>query len=336
MNSNHQFAKIIAILMLFLISLFVLPFLGWITISPEDIIGGHADPQQWTIFWEIRLPRILLAAVIGSGLSVSGLVTQSILRNPLATPYTLGISSGSALGAVVAIKLSLDIYFFGFSSILLFSFAGALFTAVVIYMLAMHRRKISTYVLILAGVTISYLISAINLFIQFLADYTETRQMVRWMMGGLETIGYQSLMGAAIPTLLAISAILFYAKDLNILSLGDELATSKGVDVKKTMRRLFILVAIIIAAVVSIAGPIGFIGLIIPHAFRLWLGPDNRYLIPGVFFGGAVFLMISDTVARLILAPVELPVGVLTAILGGPFFIILLFKRRNEILGQAI
>lgn len=123
MNNNHQFAKIIAILVLFLISLFVLPFLGWITISPGDIIGGHADPQQWTIFWEIRLPRILLAAIIGSGLSVSGLVTQAILRNPLATPYTLGISSGSALGAVVAIKLSLDVYFLGFSSILLFSFA---------------------------------------------------------------------------------------------------------------------------------------------------------------------------------------------------------------------
>ena len=310
---------------------FGVAFFGIVSITPNELLKNEISNEKLIIFWQLRVPRVLLAAIVGAGLSLSGLVTQAILRNPLATPYTLGISGGSAFGAMLAIKLGLDITFLGFSPIIIFAFLGSIITAGIIYIFAMSSHKISTYVLILAGVTISYFLGAVNLFIQFISDFTETRQMVRWMMGGLETIGYSDIFGLAFPALSSMILISFYAKDLNILSLGDDLALSKGVDVSASVKGLFILVSITVATVVSFAGPIGFVGLIIPHFLRLWMGPDNRYLIPASVLGGAVFLMISDTLARLILAPTELPVGVLTAILGGPGFILMLLKKRREI-----
>jgi len=329
---NDNLKKIAITFFLFLIVLAFLPFIGIIHISPWELLSDHIEMQKQLIFWEIRVPRLLLAAIVGAGLSIAGLVTQAILRNPLATPYTLGISGGSAFGAVIAIKLGWSYIWFGLSPVVILAFSGAIITSLIIYLFAMTHRRVSALVLILAGVTISYMLGALNLFIQFIADFTETRQMVRWMMGGLETVGYQNLAGVAVPVVFGIIFVMRHAKDLNVLSLGDELAQSKGVDVTRLMRRLFFISALIIAAIVSVAGPIGFIGLIVPHALRLWLGPDNRYLIPASVFGGALFLMISDTIARTILAPIELPVGVLTAIIGGPFFIFLLLKRRKEIL----
>ncbi len=320
--------------MLFILSLVLLPFFGSYVIFPHDIFGGASLPQADYIFWQLRVPRVLLAALAGAGFAVSGLVVQSILRNPLATPYTLGITSGSGLGAVIAIKGGLEVIFFGFSSLILFSFSGALFTAWLIYLIASRMRRFSSYLLILIGIILAYAFGAASLFIQFFSDWAETRQIVRWFMGGIQPVGYRQL---AVTALIAFPAMLhIYRKgeELNIMLLGEELAGSKGIDVRRETRKFFFAVTVIIAIIVSVTGPIGFVGIVIPHLMRLWAGPDNRELIPLSLLGGAVFLMFSDTLARVVMAPAELPVGIITAIIGAVFFIFLLYFRREELFGR--
>ena len=329
MKNNIKYFPWVGVL--FLSMLAILPFIGVISISPPDIFGNSPDDQLGFIFWQIRVPRVLLACIVGAGLSVGGLVVQAVLQNPLATPYTLGITSGSALGAVIAIKLGMDWIIGGFSSLIVFSFVGALLTAWIIFLVAARMKRFSSYVLILAGITLAYALGAVTLFVQFFADWVETRQMVHWFMGGLQPVGYNQLLISAAITIPAILYIWRYGRELNILNLGEDLAQTKGVAVVKLTRNLFIAVAMIIAIIVSIAGPIGFVGIIIPHLLRLWLGSDNTVLIPMAVITGAIFLMISDTISRVIIAPAELPVGIITAIIGAFFFIVLLFRKRFEI-----
>ncbi len=306
------------------------PFIGSQSLDYRQVLAyfhGAQNPDT-IIFFHIRFPRILIAILTGASLSLAGVVFQALLRNPLATPYTLGVSSGGALGAVLMIKLGLDISLLGFSSIQIAAFAGSLLTILLVYILARRSGRISIYTMILAGVTISYFFGALILMLHFLADFTETRQMVRWMMGGLDVVN-SAVLFRSVPVLLAAYLLIFFhSRMLNIISTSEETALSKGVSVDRVQKMTFVGASLITGLVVAISGPIGFVGLIVPHFLRMLVGVDHRYLIPASLFFGGAFLALCDTIARTMLAPIDIPVGIITAILGGPFFLWLLVKRR--------
>lgn len=324
--------KLLFILFLFflLISvLFIVPLIGSQPLHIQQIIDylKGIETTSGIIFFRIRIPRILLAIITGASLALAGVVFQSLLRNPLATPYTLGVSSGGALGAVLVIKLGVAFSWWGFSTIQISAFMGSIATITLVYFLARRQRRISVYVMILAGVTLSYFFGAMILMLHFLADFTETRQMVRWMMGGLDVVNPE-ILWRSLPLLFVSYLVLFsQARMLNILSTSEEIALSKGIAIERVQKIAFLFASLLTGLVVAISGPIGFVGLIIPHFLRLIIGYDHRYLMPASLLLGGSFLAICDTVARTILAPVDIPVGIITALIGGPFFVWLLVRR---------
>jgi iron complex transport system permease protein len=320
---------LVSIFIFFFVVLILTPFIGSQHLDYRQVAGyldGVVTPDG-IIFFRIRLPRILLACITGASLSLAGLIFQALLRNPLATPYTLGVSSGGALGAVLMIKLGLSFSLLGFTTIQTAAFCGSLLTIILVYYLARRQKRIAVHTMILAGVTISYFLGALILLLHFLADFTETRQMIRWMMGGLDVVN-PALIWKSLPALLVVFFILFYhSRTFNILSTSEETAWSKGVSVERVQKVSFVLASLITGLVVAVSGPIGFVGLIVPHFLRILLGLDHRYLIPAALFGGGAFLTLCDTLARTVLAPVDIPVGIITAILGGPFFLWILVRR---------
>jgi iron complex transport system permease protein len=225
------------------------------------------------------------------------------------------------------IKLGIELVFFGFSSLQSAAFISSLLTILLVYTLSRRRGRISVNSMILAGVTMSYFFGAVILFIHFLADFTETRQMIRWMMGGLDIVEISTLWQSLPVLFICYIVLFFHGKKLNLLSTSEETALSKGVSVTAVQRVVFIVGSIITGWVVAISGPIGFVGLIVPHFLRLIIGYDHRFLIPASILIGGAFLTVCDTIARTILAPIDIPVGIITAILGGPFFLWILFKR---------
>jgi iron complex transport system permease protein len=308
-------------------TLLLTPLVGSQPVSPAGIVRG--DPSMALIFWQIRLPRILLALLGGGALAVSGLGFQTLFRNPLAEPYTLGVSSGAALGAVLALRFEGG-QLLGLSLVGIASFAGALGATALIVGLALRRQGIETSTLLLAGVAVSLSCSAVILFLQYLADSTQTFRMVRWMMGGLSVVGYREVLWL-LPWVLGGSAALFALRwELNLLLTGEELAASRGVDLARLRRRVLLATSLMIGALVAVAGPIGFVGLIVPHMLRRFVGHDHLFLVPACILGGGAFLTLCDAVGRTVMSPAELPVGVLTALLGGPFFLWLLVWRRRE------
>jgi iron complex transport system permease protein len=318
---------LLILLALWIATALLTPLVGSQPVRLADVI--HGDPTVSSIFWQIRLPRILLALLGGAALAVSGLGFQTLFRNALAEPYTLGISSGAALGAVLALRLQGG-EFLGLSIVGLASFAGALGATALIVGLAPHRQGIQTSTLLLAGVAVSLSCSAIILFLQYLADSTQTFRMVRWMMGGLSVVGYGEVLWL-LPWVLGGSAVLFALRwELNLLLTGEELAASRGVDLARLRRLVLLATSLMIGVLVAVAGPIGFVGLIVPHMLRRVVGHDHLFLIPACILGGGAFLTLCDAVGRTVMAPAELPVGILTALLGGPFFLWLLVWRRRE------
>lgn len=286
------------------------------------------DEVAATIFWSLRLPRVLLALLAGGTLAIAGLALQSLFRNPLAEPYTLGIASGAALGAVLSLQLESFGWTVSFSALAIASFIGAMLVSLAILGLAMsgYGRDVST--LLLAGIAISLSCSALILFVQYMADMTKTFRMVRWMMGGLAVVGYDEVLWLLPWALAGLGVLLLLRWDLNLLLTGEELAASRGVDLKRLRFGVLGTASAMIAAMVAVTGPIGFVGLIVPHILRRWIGQDHLFLIPACFLGGGAFLALCDLGSRTIMAPAELPVGVLTALLGGPFFLWLLSRNR--------
>ena len=281
-----------------------------------------ADNVDAQIFFVARLPRVLAAGLVGGALAASGVVLQALLRNPLATPFTLGVSAGAALGAMLAIAAGLDLGALGVSSVPLASFAGSMVATGLVYGLARSQsRGLSTNVLLLAGVTLNSFFSALILFVQYLADFTQTFRTVRWLMGDLDVGGYAPLVAALPLVVAALIAFAVLARSLNLLSLGSDAAASRGGDGARAERLAFLSASLATGAAVSLAGPIGFIGIVVPHMVRLLVGSDHRLVLPASLFGGAAFLIACDLVARTALAPLELPVGVVTAMIGGPFFL---------------
>ena len=318
---------------------FVLVFLAAPTIGSTKIdlskvfdsrvpFDDNVDAQ---IFLITRLPRILLATFTGAALAVAGLVFQATLGNPLATPYTLGIASGASLGAVLSIRTGLVIVVLGISSLVLSAFAGALLTMFFIYLLTKRGSGLSPTVMLLAGVSLNFLFSALMLFVHFLSDFTQSYQMLRWLMGGLDVIDYHLISSTGLFVVIMLVLMMTISRDLNLISNGEEMALMRGVDVSRTKKIAYFGASFMTAAVVCVCGPIGFVGLVVPHSLRLLVGPDNRLLMPVSMFFGASFLIICDTLARTIIAPLEIPVGVITAIVGSPFFIWLLLRERRRI-----
>jgi iron complex transport system permease protein len=312
-------------------SLLIAPLLGSTPISLSRAFDGRvpfADNVDAQIFFVARLPRVLAAALVGGALAAAGVVFQALFRNPLATPDTLGVSAGAALGAVVAITFDLDFSIGGLSSVPLASLAGSLGALGIVYTLATARRRgMSTTVLLLAGVTMTAFFSALIMFTQYLADFTDTFRMVRWLMGMLDVGGYAPL-AASIPFLLAAFGLLAtLPRALDLLSLGTDAAAARGVDVLRAERTALVGASLATGAAVSIAGPVGFVGIIVPHMVRLLVGSAHRLVLPASALFGATFLITCDLIARTVFSPLEVPVGVITAIIGGPFFLWLLLRR---------
>lgn len=285
----------------------------------------NADAQ---IFFIARLPRTLAAAVVGGLLAAAGVVFQALLRNPLACPYTLGVSAGAALGAVLAITLNWSLPALGISAVPAAAFAGSVAAVGIVYALSQARhRGLSTTVLLLAGVTLNALLSALILFLQYFSSFTDIYRTLRWLVGDLDISSYGPLLAALPLGIIALVAFAWLARPLNLLSLGADHAESRGLDAVKAQRTAFFSASLATGAAVSIGGPIGFVGIIIPHFVRLLVGPDHRLVLPAATLFGAAFLVCCDVVARTILAPVQIPVGIITALIGGPFFLWLLVRR---------
>jgi iron complex transport system permease protein len=295
-------------------------------LDPSIPFAENVDAQ---IFFVARLPRTLAGALVGSALAASGVVLQALLRNPLATPFTLGVSSGAALGAMLALTFLPAVVVAGVTTVPLASFTGALGAVVIVYALARVRHHgLSTDVLLLAGVTLNAFFSALILFVQFLADYAEALRTVRWLMGDLDVSSYGPIV-AVLPLLAgAFAAFLWLMRALNVLALGPEAALTRGVDVHGAQRLAFFAASVATGAAVSLGGPVGFIGIVVPHLVRLMVGADHRLVLPAAACFGAAFLVACDVVARTVLAPMDVPVGIITAIIGGPFFLWLLMRNR--------
>lgn len=307
------------------------PTVGSTTISLSRVFDraipwdSNVDAQ---IFFVARLPRVLAGALVGATLAAAGVVLQALLRNPLATPFTLGVSAGASLGAMLAVTMRLELGLLGVTSIPLASFAGSIVATAIVYALAAsQRRGLSTNVLLLAGVTLNAFFSALILFVQYIADFAEALRAIRWMMGGLDVAGYTPIVAALPFVLVAFGAFAVMPRTLNLLSVGAESAAAKGVDVTSAQRLAFFSASLATGAAVSLGGPIGFIGIIVPHLVRLLVGSDHRVVLPASALFGAAFLVLCDLAARTVMAPLEIPVGVVTALIGGPFFLWLLVKR---------
>ena len=287
-----------------------------------------ADNVDAQVFFVARLPRVLAAAIVGSGMALSGVVFQALLRNPLASPDTLGVSAGAALGAMLAITFHADFTFAGVSVIPLASFAGSIGALAIVYALASARRRgTSSTVLLLAGIAIGALLAAVGRFIQYFADFTDTFRSVQWLMGSLDVGGYAPIVAALVPFTIAIAGFALLPRVLDLISMGTESAAARGVDVVRVERIALVSASMSTGAAVALGGPVLFVGIIVPHIVRLIVGPDHRLVLPASALFGASFLIVCDLIARTVLAPVELPVGIITAIIGGPFFLWLLFRR---------
>ena len=280
-------------------------------------IDGISETER-TIVMQIRLPRVLLGLLVGGGLSVAGVVLQALLRNPLAEPYILGISSGGTVGAIIALSASLGAF-----GVPLSSFAGSALVMLLVYGLAHRRGQLDTYTLLLAGVMIGAFFNAAILLI--IAVFTqELRNAFLWLMGNLSSARAESVLIVG-PVICVISlALLWHAKSFNLIATGDETAMQLGVNIRSVKRISYLLASLLTGAVVSVSGVVGFVGLIIPHMCRILFGPDHRLLLPAAALLGAAFLVMTDTLARTLIAPAEIPVGAVTAAIGAPLFVYLL------------
>ncbi len=307
-----------------------------IIISRLPLVGKYMDitdisSAQQTIIWNLRLPRILLAFLVGFGLSVVGASMQGLLKNPMADPYIVGTSSGAALGAAIAIILKLNQSLMGLGMVSIFAFIGALTATAIVYQMARIRGKVPINTLLLAGIAIGQLFTALMSFLMVIFS-KDVANIIYWTMGSFSSRGWSHVQIAILPILLGCGLIYVFAQDLNIMLLGEETAENTGVEVERVKVIILLLSALVTAFAVSVSGIIGFAGLIVPHIVRILLGPDHRILLPASGLLGGCFLILADTAARTLIAPTEIPVGIITALLGGPYFIHLLRKSKRQIL----
>ncbi len=294
-------------------------------VSLKDILSYGSSAG--TILWRIRLPRVLIAISAGASLSMAGVILQALFRNPLVEPYTLGLSGGASLGVSLSLLLRLN-YRIGSISYPLSGFAGALIVIVFLYSVSIKRGMLRLQGLLLTGVMISFISSSLIMFIMAVSKIEDLHGIIYWMMGSLDETDWTLIAISLSLSVLCLFILFFKSLELNALLLGEEEAHHLGIEVEPLKRTLFLIASVLTGVTVSITGIIGFVGLVVPHIIRYLSGPDHRFLIPGAFLGGGLFLLISDTIARTIISPLELPVGVITGITGGGLFIYILMRKR--------
>ncbi len=324
------------IILVFLAAALACPFWGPTSVNWTAAFSGTGSDAQ--VFLDIRVPRVAMALLTGASLSVAGVAFQALLGNPLADPFTLGVAGGSSLGAVAALLLlpSLSAQFTG--TVPLAAFLGGLASVALVYGLARAARgpetgaPLSPAALLLAGITVNYFFNALILLAFYAVDFSRSTSLMRWILGGLDVADRSALAPAFWPSAAAFLALWLLSPALNLLSGGEEIARSKGVNLRATILWTFLAASVLTSSVTAFTGPIGFIGLMVPHAARKFLGHDHRWLLPGSALLGGAFLALADTAARTWFAPAELPVAALTALLGGPFFLFLLFRQfQNKV-----
>jgi ABC-type Fe3+-siderophore transport system permease subunit len=289
-------------------------------------------PTDESIIFQIRLPRVLGAALVGTALSTAGVLFQGLFRNPMADPYVIGTSAGAAFGATIAMLLPLSVVFFGFGLVPLAAFCGALASVLIVYRLARFGGKTPVVSMLLAGFVMSSFLTAIIMVLLTVSDRLSLKlhQVFSFLMGGISVAYWQQIVVIAPLVILGVLGARLLGTHLNAFATGEEGAAYLGINVEREKKIVLGLGSLLTACAVSLGGLIGFIGLIVPHAIRLVLGPDHRSLVPASALAGAIFLVLADLLARTLLAPTELPVGVLTALIGAPFFIYLLARSRRE------
>lgn len=317
-----------ALLPLAFMALALASFAGMSFINPANIFDS-ANPDA-LIFWRLRLPRALAAFFAGAGLSLSGLIFQAMFRNPLATPYTLGVSSGAALGASIYLRFGTGFTLLGMAGSLISALLGCFFSMLLIYGITRSCRGFSSAVMLLAGVIINFFFSSLLMFIQYLSDANDAFQMLRWLMGTVAAVEPPNLVELGAAVLAGGWLAWRMALELDLLTAGEELAASRGVDLRQAKSRLFILASVLVGLIVSLTGPIAFVGMMAPQICRLWLGFRHVSLIPASLLLGGIFLCLCDLLARCLLAPAELPIGIITAMLGAPFFLWMLYRGKSS------
>ncbi|MBN1868470.1 iron ABC transporter permease [Candidatus Sumerlaeota bacterium] len=306
------------------------PLIGAVDVPFSTFLHPFDDTPEASVLWQIRIPRVLLSFLAGAALSLSGMSFQAMFRNPLATPFTLGIASGASLGAALGVRLGVFRTALGGGAVSICAFLGALTATAAVYGLTRLKKGFSTATMLLAGVAISFFFSSLILFVQFTSNLYDSFRILRWLMGGLQTVDYGDVRLLTVVVLVGSGVILFLRHELNLMTTGEDIATSRGVNVNRLKIVLFLTISLVVGAVVAVCGPIGFVGLMCPHTCRLMVGSNHRYLSLASFLFGGMFLTVCDTFARTVVAPIELPVGVVTAFLGGPFFLWLLLRGSSE------
>jgi len=311
-------------------------FVGGAPVSPRAVLAvltgrGSAQEVDEVVVWSLRLPRILAALLAGGALAVAGVGFQALTRNPLAEPSVLGVSSGAAFGVVAAQVFGLRAGLLGTLALTAFAFAGAIIAGIAVYVIAARASGLPVHTLVLAGVIVGIFFSSAITVLISIVDFDQLGGVIHWLLGNLAPIPAEGLAAFALVGALGFWLILGQSRQLNLLALGEEAALQLGVEAERVKRRIFAGAALCTAAVVAFVGPIGFVGLIVPHALRMTLGPDNRVLVPAALFAGGGFLLLADTLARNLIAPAELSVGVITSFCGAPFFIYLLRSRVARI-----
>jgi iron complex transport system permease protein len=294
----------------------------------EPVSAAEIAPVYRDILLQIRIPRVLLAAAVGSSLAVAGAVFQGLFRNPMADPYVIGISSGAALGAVFAMLSGFSLALGGFGAVPLFAFAGGITTIILVYSMARVGRAVPVMTLLLAGIAVSAFLSALVSLLTYFAG-EKLHQVIFWMMGGLGGATWHQVRVMIPYALVGYICVSLFSRELNAMLLGEETASNLGVDTEKVKKILLAGASLLVAAAVSTNGIIGFVGLVVPHFVRLIAGPDHRFLIPASALLGGSLLIATDALARIVIAPSELPVGIITALIGAPMFVYLLKKRKK-------
>lgn len=300
-----------------------------VEVALKALFSNKEDLARYTLIMrQIRLPRLILSFLVGSGLGIAGAVFQGIIKNPMVDPYIVGISAGAGTAATVAIIYNMSWTFLYFSTIPLFAFFGALITVIIVYQLALVGNKIPVMNFLLAGVATGFILDAVRSFLM-VTGTNDMQRVVFWLMGSLAGASWQNIRMILPYYFIGLLPIVIYSNDLNLILLGEDNAFNLGVEVEKVKKILIAAATLVTAAVVSVSGSIGFIGLVMPHVARMLVGPDHRKLIPFSAVMGGIFLMLSDMLARSIMPPLEIPVGIITAFVGGPYFIYLLRKNKS-------
>ncbi len=329
-TSSAMKFRVVVLCLLSLLILTLSPLFGVkLETSATELLFGSGVASE--VFWRIRLPRVALGLLAGASLGTAGLVFQALFRNSLASPYTLGVASGASFGAAMGIQLGASWQLLGLSSSTVGGLLGASSSIFLIHFIALRLTTRANVGMLLAGVVLSFFFGSLLLFAQYFSDFTQSFLIVRWLMGGLTVVDFPTVFSLAPIVLLGIGFACSRSAELDAIASGEEFALGLGVDVPKWRNALFIGMSLMVGVVVSFVGPIAFIGIMVPHICRAILGPSHALLTPLTALCSGAFLVACDAIARSVLAPADIPVGIITALLGGPFFLWILLRKRGRL-----